>query len=311
MRRSQIIKLIISISLLYFAFRTVDLQSLLEVFSHTVIWIIVVGYVFDQLLVVVQTFRWRYILYALQIKPTIRSLIKVNYIGHFFNFFLPTTMGGDVMRYLEISSSTTKKTELLSSIIIERFMGIFSLIFMSLLLSLINISLVEPQFYKYLYFIGFLFLLMCVFVFIPSPAHRDVTVKYIGRIINKLFHVWDSFSIIGNNRKLFIKTFLLSAVVQGGGIGVIYLFSLALGLSIPFSVFMLFTALIILMSLIPVSICGIGVRETGFLFFFSQLGIGSNVILSLSLLTFSRLFILGLVGGGIYTAQNLKKCQKN
>jgi len=220
-------------------------------------------------------------------------------------------MGGDVMRYLEISSSTTKKTELLSSIIIERFMGIFSLIFMSLLLSLINISLVEPQFYKYLYFIGFLFLLMCVFVFIPSPAHRDVTVKYIGRIINKLFHVWDSFSIIGNNRKLFIKTFLLSAVVQGGGIGVVYLFSLALGLSIPFSVFMLFTALIILMSLIPVSICGIGVRETGFLFFFSQLGIGSNVILSLSLLTFSRLFILGLVGGGIYTAQNLKKCQKN
>jgi glycosyltransferase 2 family protein len=310
---SQIIKLIISLCLLYFAFSRVDFQSLVTTFSKTALWLVCIGYLSDQILVLAHVFRWQFILKKLHITTSFRTLLKVNYIGHFFNFFMPTTMGGDVMRYWEISSTTSKKTEIVSSIILERYMGVFSLIFISMLISYTHLTHLAPVFHKYLYFVTAIFVLMCVFMFIKPPEkawEKLFKYKHIKGVAQKLINVWQSFSVISKSRALFIQTFLLSGIIQGGGILIIYLFSLALGMTVPFPIFILFMSLIILMSLVPVSVCGMGVRETGFLYFFSQLGVDDTLILSLSILTFSRLLILGFIGGGIYTLKNMKKTAK-
>jgi len=52
--------------------------------------------------------------------------------------------------------------------------------------------------------------------------------------------------------------------------------------------------------MIPVSIAGLGLRDTGSVFFFMKIGIAENVAASASLLSFFCIAAIGIVSGIIY-----------
>jgi hypothetical protein len=55
-----------------------------------------------------------------------------------------------------------------------------------------------------------------------------------------------------------------------------------------------------IITMVPISISGLGVREGAFVFFFTKVGVSDLAALLLSFLNFSQLIVLGLMGGIVY-----------
>jgi len=88
------------------------------------------------------------------------------------------------------------------------------------------------------------------------------------------------------------------------GIGVIctYLVGLSLGLEVSLEYYFLSVPIIWLVTMLPISINGIGVREGGFVLFFTAVGVSTADALLLSLLTFAQLLLIGLLGGVLFVS---------
>jgi uncharacterized membrane protein YbhN (UPF0104 family) len=71
----------------------------------------------------------------------------------------------------------------------------------------------------------------------------------------------------------------------------------ALSLSVPFWYLMLFIPLVHLLSALPLSFGGAGVREGGYVVFLALIGIGKNEAVAFGLLWTALVFGAGLVGG--------------
>jgi uncharacterized protein (TIRG00374 family) len=76
----------------------------------------------------------------------------------------------------------------------------------------------------------------------------------------------------------------------------VYVLALGMGQDIPFLVFLIFLPLIILFTMIPVSISGLGVRESAFVLFFGLVGMKPEVSTALSLLWFLTVSTASLIG---------------
>ena len=74
--------------------------------------------------------------------------------------------------------------------------------------------------------------------------------------------------------RLFLVTTLLSVVVQAANVIVLWLVGLALGLDVPASYYWVLVPLVTLLTLVPVSLNGMGVREWGTVLLLAPLGVG-------------------------------------
>jgi uncharacterized membrane protein YbhN (UPF0104 family) len=103
------------------------------------------------------------------------------------------------------------------------------------------------------------------------------------------------------NRKALYLGLIISFLLQVMSIIEIYILSIALGINVPIIYFFIFVPIINALVAIPITIAGLGLREISFVtlfdMFFLKLGVTSHQAVSLSLLAFSVLMLVSLVGG--------------
>jgi uncharacterized membrane protein YbhN (UPF0104 family) len=122
----------------------------------------------------------------------------------------------------------------------------------------------------------------------------------LGRQLQFLYKAYQYFHIYAANRDTLVKTFLYSIALQLLGIVSIYILSKSLLLDVPFLSLLVFVPIIIVFSMIPVSISGIGLRESAFVFLLGAIGVPPEKSFTLSLVWFFSVFTAGLWGLGEY-----------
>ena len=80
----------------------------------------------------------------------------------------------------------------------------------------------------------------------------------------------------------------------------VYFIALALGVRINFIYFLIFLPIIGAITLIPISLGGLGLRESLFVVYFAKAGVIKQLALAMSLLSFSFVVVYGAIGGLIY-----------
>jgi hypothetical protein len=115
---------------------------------------------------------------------------------------------------------------------------------------------------------------------------------------DKLRMLYDGMHHFKNHKRALIQISLWSLGAQLLGIVAVYLFIRAIGAEAGALQVLLLTPVVHLMSMIP-SINGLGVRETGFVYFFGNV-IGPHNASALAILYLFLLFFLSAVGGAIY-----------
>jgi uncharacterized membrane protein YbhN (UPF0104 family) len=105
-----------------------------------------------------------------------------------------------------------------------------------------------------------------------------------------------------NDGRLLLEVGALSAVFHLSQISVLMILTRALRLAVPWSYCFVFGPLVNIMAAIPVSLNGLGVRETSYVYFLSHIGVPRDSAVAFALTWFAVVMLAGVVGGCVYLA---------
>jgi uncharacterized protein (TIRG00374 family) len=89
--------------------------------------------------------RWYILVRAQQLPFSIRNAIRISLIGYFFNQFLPSSVGGDLVKAAFIAREQSRRTVAVSTVLMDRIVGLWGLIAVIALLGS-TYYILDPEF---------------------------------------------------------------------------------------------------------------------------------------------------------------------
>lgn len=230
--------------------------------------------------------------------------IFISYCGGlFFNVSLPSSIGGDIVRTTDLAIHTKDSSSILATVFLDRVLGFVGLALVSFL------GFIWGYFYGLTYDTS-LFLFMALFAVILICVLGITFSRRIFRLINKImvfkllkdyfgkFHSYcHSFRL---QKGVLLKAVLLSVILQGSYSAVFYFVGLSLGIKLNIIHYLIFVPIIGSITILPISIGGLGLRDNAAVVLFSALGVAADRVVAMTLINFAFLFFIGIVGGIIY-----------
>lgn len=297
-------KLVVSGSLLFLLYQKTPLEQIKVLFAQCNYMLL--GLVFCILLVNtgLSALKWRILLFSDGIDIPLRKLVVSYFIGGFFNMFLPSNIGGDSYRIYDIMKKSNETVRSVASVFADRLSGFISLVFLSLISSIIvAFKLGRAS------FILLPLVILLLLGFILYMLWKKEPVRYLLRItsldrfpalVNMTEKFFITFARYGSDRRTVNRVLMISILFQLLLIFAVYLMALSLHAAVPFFYFSAFVPLITLLEAIPISIYGIGIRDMGYVFFFGLAGMSDLQTRSLALLFLAVTICYSLIGGVLY-----------
>ncbi len=248
--------------------------------------------------------RWSMLLSTKGIRIPFGRLTSYFFIGVFFNNFLPTIVGGDVARASYVGMESNKKPEAFASTIVDRAIGFLALtvIVLSVTLCFSHLVLVRNAVLIYVLII-FFFTGSVFFLFKESIFNKLVHLLRRIKLFNlgtTLVNVYSSIYFYKKHKTTCLFAFGLSVLLQSAIILSNYFLGRSVGMDIGLVYYFLFIPIIAFMSMIPLSPNAIGIRESGYVLLFTQIGATNSQALSLSFLNLFVVLLFSLIGGLVF-----------
>ena len=247
------------------------------------------------------TLRWQRLLLAEGIRLPLWRLTLVYFEGAFFNLFLPTLIGGDIVRGYSIYKITRGHDASLASILVDRLSGFAALIAIALATLLVAYGEIrDPQVAAMILGVAAAFLLgMVLLLNLRVKARVAGLLQTLGlaRFHAKLQGLVEAIHRYRGHRRAVFQAILLSGLLQALIIVTYYFIGAGLNLKVPMAYFFVYVPLITVVAMLPVSVAGLGVREGGVVYFFAKVGVDAASALSMSLAWFSLTLIVSGLGG--------------
>ena len=299
-------KTTITLALLLFLAFQMDLGELVAILFSTNPILILLATLVHVLSVLLSVFRWRTILVNFDIHIDFSPLAKITFIGFFFNLFLPSGIGGDFFRAYYLSKRKDRgMSTTLTTTFLERSAGLCALLVIgSLFASLENIR-VEGIPLLYVFLVLITMYLLGNLILFHSWMHRRISSflrnRHLQQLEAKMELVYGGLSRLLGNRSSMIRALFLSLLIQLLAVVIVWIAALAIDIHAPFGIFLIFVPLINLSIMVPLTINGIGLRESLFYLLFSQIGLPGEMAVSLSLVTFSVYLLTAIPGSVLYS----------
>jgi glycosyltransferase 2 family protein len=302
----------VSVLLIAWLLATIEVQNMLTTLSTSRCWLVAIAMGILSARMLLGGLRWQIILEAQNIKRSVLRLTGWYLVGSFFNMFLPTALGGDVARMYQAGKSTRKITDTVVSVMMERIIGCAGLVLLALIALSLPGSALPEGIPAAVAASSVCFVLGLAVIFHPVTSRIAVALLHrlrmskVGEAITTGHHgLWH----LARRRRVLLNAFCVTIVFHLIGVFCVYLTGLSLRLDVPFRFYCVAVPIIWTLTMLPVSINGIGVREGGFLLMFGTAGVSGADAVLLSLLTFFQLTVIGLLGGLVYLFQPLREEQ--
>jgi uncharacterized protein (TIRG00374 family) len=256
----------------------------------------------------ITAYRWQTLLKTQNIKLSIISLSSSMLIGSFFNNLLPTSIGGDIYRAYDITQkSGFPMSSSVSVLVVERLSGILaSGIFAcaSLFLGFTAIggkSIVIP-------IIIFMFISIILFLLILNLNKLGLKklvnkLKFLRNPAEKLQNIYNTFLNFKLYKWVLIKVLFYSLTLQFAVVLNYWLAAKSLGIGLSMTAFIFIVPIVTIISMLPISLGGTGVREGSLVFLLVSLNISHPKAAMCSLLLLAMTLIVGIIGGLIFAVR--------
>lgn len=251
---------------------------------------------------VLSALRWKILLRAAGVSLGLGRAIRLYFIGYFFNFFLPTTVGGDVARAMGVGRGTPLPV-VGGSILVERLLGFGCLLLIGLLASYAVDSLAVARRVLGLAAIAFVAGTAAVLLLPLPEVRRD---GWTGRVLGGLRKTALEVRAYGFHPGALVWGVVLSLGWQLALVVANSILSQALGGVAPFRSLLALVPVVQAVTMIPVSFGGLGVREMGYEFFFRAAGHEPAGALALGVAFLGVAVALALGGGVAYLTAPLR-----
>jgi uncharacterized protein (TIRG00374 family) len=305
-----ILKAAVSLGLLGYLIYLADPIKILEVldqvwYENGIIYLSIAAVLFLISLVVL-SFRWQILVSGYGLKIPTLTLFKYYLIGLFFNNFLPTGIGGDVLRIYNLIQSSGDRTISFASVMTERLLGISS----TLILALISILILREEFRTNLILFIVLGMILLVILFfaiafskkLAAPIEKLTVKLTIFRLGDRIQKFLDAIRFYSDSKIVYIKILTVSLIGQVLIIVKAYCLALALGIEVNLIYMFLVVPITIILSMLP-SINGIGFRDGGYVILLAKIGVSKAEALSLSFLTLFIPILISISGGILFMLQ--------
>ena len=301
-------KLVISVGILVWLFQHTDVSAVAARARTAHVGWVVAGLAIYAVMVVLSSWRWQLLLGAQGFHAPMNRLNASWMVALFFNNFLPSNIGGDVIRIADSVAITRSRTVAAAVVLVDRAIGLAALLVIAAagawIASMQGIN-VPGRDYVWMAAVGMIVAGLPVML---KPALLIRLLEPIGKLHPELFGKRiDRFSDT-LHRIAEAPARLWGAVA--GALAVqflIVIFYLCIAWAIdaplpPLAGFVIVPVSLVL-QMAPVSVNGFGVREAIFAWFFSRLGLPTDAAIALSLLSTATVMLFSLGGGVIWVVR--------
>ncbi|MGH9220093.1 MAG: lysylphosphatidylglycerol synthase transmembrane domain-containing protein [Vicinamibacterales bacterium] len=300
-----IVRLGVSAALLYFVLRSIDLSAFRQrVMSMNLAWLALalIVYAAQQMIGV---WRWDRLLRAQDVEVKKKKLAESIWVSMFFNNFLPSNIGGDVVRITDTAPEAGSKTLATTVVLVDRALGLTALLVVAAVGAFVaSLTGIDVPGSRWLWLACAALIASAIFV-IAMPdfvGHLLAPVRALNKpwVTERAQRLEEAVLRFGKAPAVLAGAFGGAIVVQVTVVA-FYLLT-AKGLSVPLP--LLLGAVLIPVSLAvqmaPISINGFGVREAVFAFFFRRFGLPADAAVALSLVSTGMVMGLSLIGGLLF-----------
>ena len=290
-----LVRVLVSAAIIGYVLADVDLGDLACAMAHLRLAPVLVGlglFLFSQAL---SAYKWSWIGRALGFERSVVDYGRFYFIGMFFNLFGPSTLGGDLVRALYLGAGRRRRLAI-SSVVFDRASGLALLVALGALGFLL--------FPEYRFPRSLILSTVAVGGLLVAgwwAAPRLVRLLPAGRWTRELRReVEVDLAPLWRDRRLLATAAIVSVVLHLTQVAGQYVLARAAGARLPFSYCLIFYPVISVMTALPVSVNGVGVREGGYLYFLTRIDIDDSIAVTLSLLAFGVTVVGGLLGGVVF-----------
>jgi uncharacterized membrane protein YbhN (UPF0104 family) len=294
-----VVKLVVSVTLLYFAVSRVNFTSIGNRLDRIEPGWILAGIVTAFLQVGLAAIRWRRVALANSAALSPQQALQFSLIGGFFNQVLPSTVGGDAARIWLLARTGAGRSKATYSVLLDRFFGVLTLAVAVTAGLPWSFSLIQNPVGRMALLViglgslagGAAFLALGRWQW-PQKWSLTRHLATMAELARQILLSRDSGPVIMG---LSLLIHVLTAAVA---------WALARSIAAPLEFIHAFLLVlpVILIATIPVSIAGWGVRESSLVLAFSYAGLPESDGLIVSMLLGGAALMTGLIGGIVWLA---------
>jgi uncharacterized protein (TIRG00374 family) len=310
MKRSALVgvKLVVSVALLAYLFSITDTAALEQRLRSADLLLLAAAVACYFAMVALATWRWQLLLETLGVDASLRRLGSSYLVATFFNNFLPSNIGGDIVRVQDGSRLTGSTTASLAVVGMDRILG-FGALYALAAAAFVLGGPAERELAgarAVLAGLALLFLTLAYLYFKPGTTRRLLSAAGLDRfpwLLERFGTVHGAVHCFRASLGAVLLALVLSLALHA--LLVWYNISVARALRIPLTVSAAFlmVPLCMLLQAVPISFNGWGLREGLFTVYFTQVGLPRESALAFSILGAGLSVVLSLSGAVAWLAR--------
>ena len=276
----------------------IHLSSLLPRDHGTALAWLLVGLAVWLAAAVLATLRWQRVLSALELPSELPPLLAHSFAGLFVANFLPSTIGGDVLRVSRLSATNGQAPASFASVVLERLTGFLVLPLITLVALATNPALLElgtASRIAVLFSVGTLVLLAVILALAGNPklggrlAANQNWLRFVGAIHLGVDRIRRHPSQVAGVL-ITALAYQLTLVVAA------WTATQALGIEVGWAAVMAFLPVVAMAQVLPISVNGLGLREGALVLLLQPLGVPTGQAVALGLLLYGMNLAVSLLG---------------
>lgn len=243
--------------------------------------------------------RWLILSRPLGFRDSLSRLTGIYFIGMFFNLFLPTSVGGDAVKAVYIARGSGRKLAAIASVLLDRASGLLALLMIACAALAYNPVELPARLTWSVLGLG-----AAACVGVAMLPWVDAIARRLP-LPAKLRKVVDAVVLYRSRPDVLISTTTISLVVQALNAVLVWMLGMALGLEVPAVYYGVAAPMVTLVTLVPISLNGMGLREGGMAVFLAPAGVAAADAVTLAFLWFCVQTATSLFGGVVYLVGRL------
>ena len=283
-------------------FRSLSWSTLLAALAHADHRFILLSFPFGALGLLVSACQWQCLLRGEQIRVGLLKLVKLYLIGTGFSHFLPTGMGGDVVKAFYVGRQADNYAGSASAVVMTRLTGFLGM----QLVAFTGLILWHAYFQRELILLAVLLSLLVGgmiggVVLLAAVLPRMVKKSWTKhRVLAGVIPVGNALLGAMKRPRLLASATLIGVVFWILSTLNYYVYAQALRMTVPSYFYVVAIPVASLVAFLPVTINGFGLRESAFVYIFATMHVSTASSLLLALLMDMQVLFFGAIGGFLY-----------
>lgn len=308
-----IVKIVVSAGLLYLLFTRIDVAKVWEHMRDASLGWIVVALAIYFVVLLISTIRWQLLLRTQHVEIPFGTLVNSYLAATFANNFLPSNIGGDVIRIADTARAARSRTLATAVVLADRGIGILGLVFIAACGSTLaaqrseRIGPIGPA----LFWLGLAAAVTAGILVIARPQRlgtlaRPLHIFHAEWVGRRIATITDALHKFRKAPGVLVVAFLASIAVQALLVGFYVAVATALRFSVPIGHMAMLVPVSFLVQMLPVSVNGLGVREGTFVAYLTQIGVSKESAVALSLIGAVLVMAFSMLGVAAYLGRRKK-----